>query len=102
MLEQPAFWIELIKQLGISAVIFLIWYLYHRSQVRQWQQQHETDMQQWQLLLKAQQEREARNFELLKDMLETVQYHTGMLSRVETKIDTNQFCPLTKKESNRG
>jgi hypothetical protein len=90
MLDQPSFWLDLIKQLGISALIFLIWYLYHRSQVQQWQR-----------LMDAQQQREERNFELLKDMLETVQYHTGMLARVETKIDTNQFCPLTKKESNR-
>lgn len=90
MLDQPSFWLDLIKQLGISALIFLIWYLYHRSQVQQWKQ-----------LMDAQQQREERNFELLKDMLETVQYHTGMLARVETKIDTNQFCPLTKKESNR-
>jgi len=90
MLDQPSFWIDLIKQLGISGLIFLIWYLYHRSQAQQWQQ-----------IFTAQQEREERNFELLKDMLETVQYHTGMLARVETKIDTNQFCPITKKESNR-
>jgi len=96
-----SFWLDLIKQLGISALIFLIWYLYHRSQVQQWQQRHDVDMQQWQCLIDAQQQREERNFELLKDMLETVQHHTGLLARVETKIATNQFCPITKKESNR-
>lgn len=101
MLFDSPFWMDIIKQLGVSALIFIIWYLYHRSQVQQQEKQQEQQAQQWQDLFAAQQQREERNFQLLKDMLETVQHHTGLLARVETKIDTNQFCPITKKESNR-
>ncbi len=39
--------------------------------------------------------------EVLKQMLETSQYQGAQLSRMEQKIDTNQFCPLVKKEQNK-
>ena len=40
------------------------------------------------------------NFEILKDLLETNQYHAALLSRIESKIDNNLWCPLLKKEVN--
>ena len=38
------------------------------------------------------------NFEILKDLLETNQYHAALLSRIESKIDNNLWCPILKKE----
>ena len=38
------------------------------------------------------------NFEILKDLLETNQYHAALLSRIENKIDNNLWCPILKKE----
>ena len=37
-------------------------------------------------------------FEILKDMLETNQYHAAILSRIESKIDSNVWCPVLRKE----
>ena len=39
------------------------------------------------------------NFEILKDLLETNQYHAALLSRIESKIDNNLWCPILKKEA---
>ncbi len=36
--------------------------------------------------------------EVLKEMLETSQYQGSQLSRMETKIETNQYCPMVRKE----
>ncbi len=69
-----------IKSVGFPALIFLIWYIYHQSQTKTF----ETIIQD--------------NFEILKDLLETNQYHAAILSRMESKIDNNLWCPILKKE----
>ena len=38
------------------------------------------------------------NFEILKEMLETNHYSATVLSRIESKIDGNLWCPILKKE----
>lgn len=45
----------------------------------------------------AQKEESARQFSLLKDLTETVQYHAAILARMENKIDSNQYCPYTRE-----
>jgi len=70
----------LIENIGFPALIFAVWYIYHNAQVKAF----EKIMQ--------------NNFEILKDMLETNQYHAAILSRIESKIDSNVWCPILKKE----
>ena len=75
----------LIENIGFPALVFAIWYIYHQSQVKAF----ETIIQD--------------NFEILKDLLETNQYHAALLSRIESsriesKIDNNLWCPILKKE----
>lgn len=53
MLEGP-FLLELVENIGFPSVIFIIWYLYHKAQVRNYED-----------LYKAQADREKYNFELL-------------------------------------
>ena len=36
--------------------------------------------------------------DIVKDLLETNQYHAAILSRIESKIDNNLWCPILKKE----
>ncbi|MCD8024185.1 MAG: hypothetical protein LUE64_01475 [Candidatus Gastranaerophilales bacterium] len=69
-----------IENAGFPALIFLIWYIYHQSQVKTL----ETIIND--------------NFEILKELLETNQYHAAILSRIESKIDNNLWCPILKKE----
>ena len=79
--------LEWAKNIGIPGVIFLIWYLYHKSQSG--------------ILMKLIEEHKARddkNFEVLGRYAEILEYHGACLARMETKIDDNQFCPLARKE----
>jgi len=72
--------LPLIQNIGFPAVIFLVWYIYHKAQSKLFE-----DMMN-------------QNFSILKDLLETNQYHAALLSRVESKIDNNLWCPILKKE----
>jgi len=49
--------------------IFAIWYIYHQAQVKAFEKIIQN------------------NFEILKDLLETNQYHAALLSQIESKID---------------
>ena len=60
----------ILESIGFPVLIFLIWYVYHNSQV------------------KAINKFITINFEILKQMLEVNQKHTETLSRIENKIDT--------------
>nr|BDD48253.1 hypothetical protein 3 [bacterium] len=73
--------IELVKNIGFPAVVFAIWYIYHKSQVKTFEE-----------IIK-------NNFAVLKDLLETNQQHTAILSRLENKIDANLWCPFIRKNS---
>jgi len=70
----------ILENIGFPALIFLIWYVYHNSQVKAINK-----------IIK-------NNFEILKQMLETNQNNTGILSRIENKIDNNLWCPILKRE----
>lgn len=72
--------IDLTKNIGFPAVIFAIWYIYHKAQVKTFENMMDN------------------NFRILKDLLETTQYNVAILSRIESKIDLNVWCPLLKKE----
>lgn len=71
-----------VENIGFPALIFAIWYIYHQAQVKAFEKIIQN------------------NFEILKDLLETNQYHAALLSRIESKIDNNLWCPLLKKEVN--
>lgn len=79
-MNETALIIELVKNIGFPAVIFAIWYIYHKSQVKTFE------------------DIVSNNFIVLKDLLETNQYHAALLSRIENKIDTNLWCPILKRE----
>lgn len=72
--------LPLVQNIGFPAVIFMIWYIYHKAQAKLF----ENIMNQ--------------NFSILKDLLETNQYHAALLSRIESKIDNNLWCPVLKRE----
>ncbi len=83
-MSETMIFIELIKNIGFPAVIFAIWYIYHKSQVKTFEE-----------IIKS-------NFEVLKDLLETNQYHAALLARIENKIDSNLWCPILKKSLRNG
>lgn len=64
-------------------LLFVIW-LQHKSHQSQ---------------LAAMSEREKRNYEQNQSMLEVLQQLVAQQSRIETKIDSNKWCPIVKKEA---
>jgi hypothetical protein len=80
------FFIEIIKSIGFPALIFIVWFIYHKSQVEFFKQ-----------ILKEQAEREERNFQSIKDLTEALQVNIASLCRIEYKIDTGMQCPFKKE-----
>jgi hypothetical protein len=78
-MTETAVFIELVKNIGFPAVVFAIWYIYHKSQVKTFEE-----------IIR-------NNFAVLKDLLETNQQHAAILSRIENKIDVNLWCPFIKE-----
>ena len=69
-----------VENVGFPALIFAIQYIYHNAQTKAFEKLMQN------------------NFDILKDMLETNQYHAAILSRIESKIDNNLWCPMLKRE----
>ena len=89
-MTEAGFYMDLIKVVGFPAIIFIIWYIYHKSQVKAWQEVNETH---------ANETKEMFNklFTLTDSCIETIQYNATVMARLVEKIDGNQFCPLIKK-----
>lgn len=49
-------------------------------------------------IMDEQSKREERSYQLLKEMLETSQYNSAIIARVEHKIDTHHQCPVIRGE----
>lgn len=88
MSSDAGIFVEILKQAGVAGIVFVIWYAYHKSQVKLFSG-----------IIEAQQERERHNFEMLQKFIDTLEYHGACLARLETKMDQNQFCPVARKES---
>lgn len=87
-MPEANFFIDILKQLGVAGVVFVIFYIYHKSQVKLFSE-----------IIQTQNEHAKRNFEILQSFIQTLEYHGACLARMETKIDQNQFCPVARKES---
>lgn len=108
--------IELVKVVGFPALIFYIWHLYHQAETTKWATMREDEDKKWGNLvgqLKTDQEAKfnlfrellqqterarGSQFQLLRETIETMNFHSSQLARIEQKVDTNQFCPVTRKE----
>lgn len=95
-------YLELVKAIGFPALIFVIWYLYHRGENLKWDQnfQSQRDMQRDMIqgMLKQNSEEREKQFLLWKDLSEILHMQTSQLSRLETKISSNEFCPITRRQ----
>lgn len=78
---------EVVKSVGVAGLIFVVWYVYHQSVMRSLQS-----------VIEEQRRKDEQHFEILKGFVDTLQYQGACLARMENKIDTNAFCPLTRKE----
>jgi len=99
------FIVEMLRNGGLPVMMFVIFILYHRGENAKWAEttkaQKEESQRIYELLkstLDRQEKETDRHFTLLREMAEAMNLQTRSLSRIETKIDDNQFCPITKKE----
>lgn len=70
---------ELTKQLGTPALIFAIWYFYHKSTSNQFKDVLE------------------KNFKLLEGLIKTNNENTGLLIEIKSKIADKFYCPYTRQ-----
>jgi hypothetical protein len=109
-----------VTTLGINAVCFTIWYIYHKAQSKaalqlqmtaaeqqklQWTTmaaQYSQQLNAYGKLIEGHKEREDKNFAIMERYAETLEYHGACLARVETEIKDNQFCPLVRREGGKG
>ncbi len=101
-MAESATFLKLIESIGFPALIFAVWYLYHRSQVKALESREVAQSAAWKGQMEAMAEREERVFNLLGGQLEALQCLIGQMARVENKIDTNQHCPIVRRESHAG
>ena len=92
------FFIEIVKNVGFPAILYIMWYFYHKATVEMLQKnsnnQFENSNHQFQMM-----EKNSNNqFEILKSLLESNNSFISALARIENKIDTNQMCPLMREK----
>lgn len=90
--------IDVMKNAGIPGLIFLIFYIYHKSQTKIYEDMARNQNKIYEDIIKQNTAREDRNFETLGDMIETMQLNIAMLSRIESKIENNTFCPVIRAQ----
>lgn len=95
----------LVKEIGFPALMFFVWFIYHKSESAKWvtylDQVREENKKQYELfqnIIDQGERAREQQFVLLKETIETVNFHSNLLGRIEQKIDTSQYCPIVRKE----
>lgn len=115
---------ELIKVVvgvvGAGGLFFIAWYLVNKSltaitsemtksmaimvqqtikeQADREQRNFKVQSDAFNRIIDEQSKREERSYELLRELLESNQINSAMMSRVEHKIDTHHQCPIVRGE----
>ncbi len=71
---------ELAKNVGFPILLFIIWIAYHRATMKIFEKITETQ------------------YSILKDLIETNNCTIGALARIESKIDSNTWCPYVREK----
>lgn len=109
------------KLLGISgymiAILFIVWLItykaaskqteiistllksFHDNLSRQSDQQLTSMTAQYDRMLEMQKTIHKNNYDLLKEILELQRIQTQTLAHLEVKVESNQFCPMLRKEN---
>jgi hypothetical protein len=89
---------EILTNFGLAGGFLLVWLVYHAAQRKADKQVYEAQLSALRVIIKDQSEREIRNFQLLKELIDQQNYQSAALARMEQKIDTNQQCPVVRRE----
>jgi hypothetical protein len=104
--SMPAGFIELVRLIGFSAVIFVIWVmtLQFFKHILSQQEKMMTTLiekqdEQYTRIFEEQSKRNNENFQVLNKFAESIDYMAGRVSEVNSKIENNHFCPIVRKEN---
>ena len=86
-MAENAFLVNLVQILGVSVLMFIVWYLYHKSTVKTFKE-----------IMDSQEKQSERNHKVLTDMIQTNMGTIAILTRIEQKIDDNIWCPLVREK----
>jgi len=78
---------SMLDSFGIGILIFLIWLQTNKSTHKRFKE-----------ILAQQAERENKNYELLRGMIEETKKHAEAIARLEEKMTYNWFCPYIKEQ----
>lgn len=91
-------YVELLNTIGFPALIFIIWYVYHRSENIKWDEHFKTQNSIVKEMMEQSKEQTRQQFELWQNQADALHAHTAILARLETKIDHSEFCPIIKEK----
>lgn len=77
----------LITQVGVSGLFFVLLWFLNKSQ-----------SENVKTLIIQQEKREERSYQTLKELIESIQYNSAQIAKMGENINSNQFCPLMRKE----
>lgn len=98
LISETQSYIDLLNTVGFPALIFIIWYVYHRSENTKWDEHFKNQNSIVKDMLDQSKEQTRQQFELWQNQADALNAHTAILARLETKIDHNEFCPIIKEK----
>lgn len=104
--------ITIVSNFGIAGIVFVIWYFDQKASAKQreeYQKSQDKILTQYRKDMTEQRRMYESNAELVKryadtadDLKEVIIMNTTAMTKVCEKIDTNQFCPMVKTNSQEG
>ena len=83
--------IDLVRYVGVPAIILIIWW---------WDQRRfnflRTMVDDYKALVERHQEQQEEATDAIKEVRDAIYLNVQGLSRMETKIDNNRFCPIVR------
>jgi len=98
--------IELVRLLGFSAVVFIIWIVTVQFFKHILREQKDLLISllnkqdgQYRAIFEEQSRRNTENFQVLNKFAESIDYIAGQVSTTNSKIENNHYCPIVRKEN---
>jgi histidinol phosphatase-like enzyme len=96
---------KFVSEVGLGALIFVIWYLYHKDAMKRLHEiieaqntREEENSKRFDMVISQQEATRKQEFELLKDMTSTNLLQVASLTRIEQKIDNVVWCPYYNRK----
>jgi len=86
--------IDIVKAVGFSGIIFVIWVLTLKFFIQILAQQKAA----FDEVLKEMSRRNEENFQVLNKFAEAIEFTGGQLSSIDGSIKNNRFCPIVRDE----